>query len=148
LKSKIKNEQLSLLEGYDKIPQLEDLDKEVQHLIIFDDLVLTRNQDRIAEYFIRARKIAKGCSCIYLTQSYFAVPKTIRLQCGYIILKKLASTRDINMIMKDFSLGLSREELLEIYKYCTSNKKDFLMIDIHTIESQRYRKNFLQILEV
>lgn len=148
LRSKIHPEQLQIIEGYDNIPELKTLDPDVQHLIVFDDLVLEKNQSKIEEYFIRSRKIAKGVSCIYLTQSYFAVPKVIRLQCNYIILKKLSSIRDLNMIMSDFNLGISREKLLNIYNTATKNKKDFLLIDIDASPEERYRLNFLSIFNL
>ena len=147
LASKLKpDEELTIVEGYDNVPPLESLDPDVQHLVIFDDLVLARKQDKIEDYFIRGRKIAKGVSMLYLTQSYYATPKTIRLQCNYIFLKKLTSTRDLTFVLKDFSLGLSKEELLEIYKICTADHHSFLMVDIHTSEDQRFRKNFHDIL--
>lgn len=147
LRTKIKPEQLQIYEGYENIPDMDSFDKDLQHLIIFDDLVLSRKQDRIEEYFIRGRKIAKGISMIYLTQSYFKVPKIIRLQCNYIILKKLSSTKDLKMIMNDFSLGCDKDELLELYKYCTQEKSDFLLVDIDEEMPHRFRKNFHEILQ-
>jgi energy-coupling factor transporter ATP-binding protein EcfA2 len=147
LASKLKPEELQIYEGYENIPDMKDLDKEVQHLIIFDDLVLERKQDKIEEYFIRARKIAKGVSCIYLTQSYFKTPKTIRLQCNYILLKKISSTRDLNMMMSDFSLGIDREVLHELYKGCTEHRENFLMVDIDSEMQNRFRLNFKLIIQ-
>lgn len=147
LASKLKPEELQIYEGYENIPDMESLDPDVQHLVIFDDLVLERNQDKIEEYFIRARKIAKGVSCIYLTQSYFKTPKTIRLQCNYIVLKKISSTRDLNMMMSDFSLGVSRETLHAIYKMATEDKANFLLVDIDTEMEKRFRINFHEIIE-
>ena len=148
LRSKLKPEQIQVYEGYEAIPSLESLDKELQHLIIFDDLVLEKRQNRIEEFYIRGRKIAKGCSMIYLTQSWFKTPKTIRLQCNYIILKKLSSTRDLNMLMNDFSLGVDKEQLIDIYKYCTKDRKDFLMVDIDVPMEQRFRRCFTEILTI
>ena len=146
IRTKIKPEQLSIEEGYPNIPRLEDLDKEIQHLVIFDDLCLERRQDIIESYFIRGRKIAKGVSCIYLTQSYYQTPKVIRLQANYIIMKKLTSTRDLVMVMKDLSLGLEKADLLELYKYCTREQGSFMMIDVQSDPSKRFRKNFSEIL--
>jgi len=146
LASKLKPEELQIYEGYENIPNMNDLDKDLQHLIIFDDLVLERKQDKIEEYFIRARKIAKGVSCIYLTQSYYAVPKVIRLQCNYIFLKKISSTRDLNMMMKDFSLGVDREVLHELYKHCTEHRENFLCVDIDSPMENRFRLNFQQVI--
>lgn len=148
LATKIKPELLSIVEGYENIPLLEDLDPEVQHLVVWDDLVLTKDQSLIEEYFIRGRKIAKGVSMVYLTQSYWAVPKTIRLQVSYIFLKKVSCTRDLTMIMKDFSLGLQRQELLELYKHCTEDPQSFLLVDIAAPSERRFRKNFDEILHI
>lgn len=147
LRSKIPETHLQIYEGIENVPSMGDLDPDLQHLIIFDDLVLEKNQSAIEEYFIRGRKIAKGVSMMYLTQSYFKTPKTIRLQCNYIILKKLSSTRDLNMIMSDFSLGVDKKVLTNLYKFATEDKKNFLLIDIDKELSHRFRHNFLCILE-
>jgi energy-coupling factor transporter ATP-binding protein EcfA2 len=147
LRTKIKPEQCQIYEGIENIPDLDSFDPELQHLIVFDDLVLEKDQSTIEQYFIRSRKIAKGVSCIYLTQSYFKTPKTIRLNSNYIILKKLSSTRDLNMIMNDFSLGIEKEVLIGMYKFCTEEKSNFLFIDIDAPLENRFRKNFLDIIK-
>ena len=103
LKTKIPKEQLQIYEGIDELPNLDLKDNEkgfnptLQHLVIFDDLVLLKDAQsvRISEYFIRARKIAKGISLMYLTQSYFRTPKTIRLNVNYLVVKKVAALRDL-----------------------------------------------------
>jgi len=38
-----------------------------------DDLVLEKNQKKLEQYFIRARKL--NCSLVYLSQSNFCCPK-------------------------------------------------------------------------
>jgi hypothetical protein len=148
LRSKIKGEQLQIHEGIENIPKLDDLDPELQHLVVFDDLVLEKRQEKIEEFFIRARKIAKGVSCIYLTQNYFASPKTIRINCNYIILKKLSSTRDLKMIMNDFSLGVDKDTLVNLYKFATTDKNDFLLIDIDSPPENRFRLKFLDVIQL
>lgn len=148
LRSKIPESHLQIYEGIENIPALDMLDEDLQHLIIFDDLVLEKDQSKIEEWFIRGRKIAKGVTMIYLTQSYFKTPKTIRINCNYILLKKLSSTRDLNMIMSDFSLGVDKKVLTDLYKYATENKKDFLLIDIDAPLEERFRRNFLDVLQL
>jgi hypothetical protein len=61
----------------DDIVNVDDLDKEYQNLIMFDDFVTEADQHLIIDLFIRSRK--KNCSLIYLTQSYFSTPKDIQL---------------------------------------------------------------------
>lgn len=148
---------LTIKEGLDEVPNLSK-DKngvvkgfekaDEQSLVIFDDLVLERDQSKIEQMFIRGRKIAGGISIMYLTQSYFKVPKTIRINCTYIILKKLASTRDLNLILSDYNLGVSKETMLEIYKYCTRIKEEFLLLDLDAVPEQRFRRNLLEIIDI
>jgi len=115
LQKKVPKSQLTVCEGVKNIPDLEELSGKGNSLIVFDDLVNSKNQEPMIEAFIRARKIGDGCTCIYLTQSYFACPKTIRVNCNYIILKKLSSTRDLSMILQDFSLGVDKQQLIDVY---------------------------------
>jgi ABC-type dipeptide/oligopeptide/nickel transport system ATPase component len=147
---------LTIKEGLDELPTLQKdkngvvkgFEKDDQSLVIFDDLVLEKSQERIEQMFIRGRKIAGGISIMYLTQSYFKVPKTIRINCTYIILKKLASTRDLNMILSDYNLGVSKDTLLEIYKYCTRIKEEFLLLDLDSVPEHRFRRNLLEIINI
>lgn len=153
LRSKIKPEFIEIYEDGVVPPVKQYADFDGQLLIIFDDLVNEgrRTQDAIKEYFIRGRKGCKnnqGISMMYLTQTYYGVPKTIRIQCNYIILKKLNSTKDLTMIMRDFSLGLEKEELIEVYKYCTADFQSFLLVDIDVPPEKRFRKGYFQILEI
>lgn len=153
LRSKIKPENIEVFENGEIPPVNKYKDFDGQALIIFDDLVNEgkKTQDAIKEYYIRGRKGCKnnqGISMMYLTQTYYGVPKTIRVQCNIIILKKLNSTKDLTMIMRDFSLGLEKEYLLELYKYCTDDMSSFLLVDIDAPAEQRFRKGFFEIIQV
>jgi len=154
LEKKIPRTHLQVYEGIADLPDLNEKDPEkgfdpkLQHLVIFDDLVLLKDQTKIVEYFIRARKIAKGISIMYLTQSFFRTPKTIRLNINYLIIKKLSAQRDLNLILSEFSLGCSKKTLIDIYKYCTAKRDDFLMIDIDQTNDKKFKHNLLEVLEV
>ena len=145
LKTKMSPDELTVLEGIESIPDLESFDPEVQSLVIFDDLVLEKNQKKIEEYFIRGRK--RNISMMYLTQSYYKTPRPIRLNVNYLILKKLASKRDLNTILSEVNIGLKKEDLFNIYKHCIEGDfTNFMMIDIDAPEEEKFRKNFLEIL--
>jgi len=150
LKSKLDEEQLIIFEE-GEIPAVSDFDElDCQVLCIFDDLVNMKCQRQISEHFIRGRKAAQnnGISYIYSTQSYFAVPKMIRLQCNYLILKKLSSTRDLKMILRDFSLGLTPTELLNLYEFATKEFLNFLMVDMNKPREMMWRKGFFEIISI
>lgn len=61
------------------VPAMSEYDSETSKLIIFDDLVLEprKTQSQISQYFIRGRKC--GWSMVYISQSYFGIPKCIRI---------------------------------------------------------------------
>jgi len=152
LSLKIDPEMLFMYEGISNIPSPEEVeelcDKDDQILMIFDDLVIEKKQKVIEEYFIRGRKICNGISCIYSTQSYYGTPKIIRLQCNYVILKKLTTIRDLKYILTDYSLNLTKEQILELYKKCTENPLDFLLIDVQTDSENRFRHNWTGVIDI
>ena len=57
----------------DEIIPLEELPVDNQKIVVFDDLVCESNQNAIINYFINGRH--KNCSVIYLTQTFYKVPR-------------------------------------------------------------------------
>ena len=138
---------LEVLEGLKSAPDLDNLDKEEQSLIVMDDLVLERNQHQLEQYFIRARKL--NCSLIYISQSYYAVPKMIRQNLTYLVIKRLNTLSDLFRIMREYSLGVDKTQLKKIYEASTSNnKQDFLLVDLDADPKDRFRKNFNEIYDI
>jgi Poxvirus A32 protein len=116
-------------------------------LVIFDDLVVMRNQEKIENYFIYGRKIndGKGASLIYISQKYYSIPKIIRAQMNYLILLKIGENKDIKLILRDNSLDLSASELYNIYRDATSIPLSFLKIDRGANDDNRkLSKNFTE----
>ena len=141
LSDKIKDG-LKIHEGLRNLPDVDEFDKKDNSLIVLDDLCLEKDQSQISDFFIRARKV--GCSVVYLTQSWFKVPTVIRQNLTHIILKRIGSTRVIKAILKDYTLGVSVEQLLEIYNFALKEKKeDFFMIDLDEADEKRkFRRNY------
>jgi len=100
----------------------------------------------ISEYFIRGRK--RGCSLMFLSQSYYNTPKIIRQNINYCIILKLGGSRDINSILRECSIGIDKQDLLFMYKEATKDKFDCLIINLDKNGNERYRKNFLEYFEV
>ncbi|DAZ96804.1 TPA: hypothetical protein N0F65_007065 [Lagenidium giganteum] len=65
-----------------------------------------KTQARISQYFIRGR--TRGWSMVYISQSYFGIPKTIR---------NFPSDMDVN-------------SFIDLYKRVTSEPMSTMMIDI------------------
>ena len=78
----------------DVLSNIEDYNKKRRRkvLIIFDDMIShvmshKKAQQILKDLFIRCRKL--NISLCFLTQSYFSVPKDVRLNCTRYILFKL-----------------------------------------------------------
>ncbi len=140
------NDRIKVLEGLENAPLLDKMDKDLNNLVVFDDLVLTKDQTRIANYYIRARKL--NCSVCYLSQSYFAIPKIIRQNCTFLVLLKLSGARELNLILSEGGLGIDKNELLRIYKEATAEKFSPLIIDYEAEAGKRYRKGFDEFIPV
>jgi hypothetical protein len=113
-----------------EVPDFPKMDKGENGLIIFDDMVLTKN-NKIGEAFIRLRKM--GYSCVYITQSFFGTPKIIRQNVGLVWLGKGISKRDLRLILSEFSLGgMNVDKLEEIYNSITKQNMNFMLIDTNT----------------
>jgi len=65
----------------DEIIPLEELPVDNQKIAVFDDLVCENNQNSIINYFINGRH--RNCCVIYLTQTFYKVPKHIRDNCSH-----------------------------------------------------------------
>lgn len=144
LEHKLDDENFKIYESLEHLNK-QDLNKyynkDEQTLVIFDDLVLETNQSKISELYIRGRKL--NVSCIYLTQKYFQVPKTIRGQTSYIFLKKISGKGDLRRILSETSLGASPEQLYGMYQYCLQDSpQSFLLIDLEAKQERQYRCNF------
>jgi hypothetical protein len=114
-----------------------------QVLLVFDDQVADKNQQKIEEYFLRGRKIAGGISMCYLSQNFFGIPTLIRRQFNYVIILKLSGAKDMKAIIQNYSLGLNADEVVKLYKDATKKKFDFLKISIdERDDNKRFSHNF------
>ena len=68
----------------------------------------------------------------------------IRQNADYMVLKKINSSKDLKRIVSEYSLDLSADDIMKLYKYAnTGELTDFFLIDlINTDYKYKYRKNF------
>lgn len=141
-----KCEQIVIKEGLSNTPPLDKYDSDFNHLVVWDDLVLNKDLSMVEQYYIRARKL--NVSVIFISQSYFKIPKVIRNNCSYMVLLKLSGQREVNIILSEFGLGVTKEELLKIYEYATAEKLQPLLIDMEASPDERFRKGITEIIEI
>ena len=70
-------------------------------LIVFDAMIShvmsnKKAQEVLKKLFIRCRKL--NISLCFLTQSYFSVPKDVRLNCTHYVIFKLNNKRELQKI--------------------------------------------------
>jgi hypothetical protein len=140
------------------LPFLEDFEsvhgREKQTCIVFDDMITSgrKTLDKIAEYFIRGRKV--NVSCIFLTQSYFPTPLTLRQNISQIMLYRLADKMNLNEILRQYEFGpdskspegkLYRERVMNMYLESTEKDLNFFLISVLSkSDNDRYFHNFNQ----
>jgi hypothetical protein len=140
------SDQIIIKEGLQHTPKLDDYDKDRNHLLVWDDLVLSKDLSMVENYYIRARKL--NVSVIFISQSYFRIPKIIRNNCNYMVILKLSGNREVNVILSEFGLGVDKYELIKIYEYATAEKFIPLVIDMDEDKSKRFRRGLLEIIHV
>ena len=107
--------------------------------MISDIMINKKNQAIIKELLIRCRKL--NISLVFITQSYFSVPKETRLNSTHYLIMKINNRKDLQQISIDHSADIDHEDFLKIYRNCTKKPYSFLTIDVHN-PTMKFRKNF------
>ena len=118
-------------------------------LIIFDDMIAYMINNKklnpiVTELFIRGRKL--NISIVFITQSYFKVPKDVRLNSTHFFIVKNPNERELQQIALNHSSDIDFKDFMNIYKKCTKEPYSFLVNDT-TLPSDkplRFRKNLLE----
>ena len=94
--------------------------------------------------FIRGRKL--NISIVFITQSYFKVPKDVRLSSTHFFIMKIPNKRELQQIALNHSSDIEFKDFVKTYKKCTVEPYSFLVNDI-TLPSDdplKFRKNLLE----
>ena len=81
-------------------------------------------QQILKDLFIRCRKL--NISLCFLTQSYFSVPKDVRLNCTHYILFKLNNKRELQNIAIIRSADIDYDDFIKIYRHSAKEPFNFL----------------------
>jgi hypothetical protein len=144
LRDKIGSKNVDFYTKLTELPAPNDLNLgNKQVLLVFDDQVAEKNQQKIEEYFLRGRKVAGGITCIYLSQNFFGIPTLIRRQFNYVVILKLSGAKDMKQIIQNYSLGLDANEVVKLYKDATKELFHFMKISVEERnENKRFSHNF------
>ena len=117
-------------------------------LIVFDDMIADMIINKklnsiVTELFIRGRKL--NISIVFITQSYFKVPKNVKLSFTHFFIMKISNKRELQQIALNHSSDIDFKDFMQIFKKCTAEPYSFLVNDT-TLPSDnplRFRKNLL-----
>ena len=92
-----------------------------QKLIVFDAMIadiMTNKKLKaiIKELFIRCRKLI--ISLVFITQSYFSVPKDVRLNSTHYLIMKINNRRESQNIAINHSADIDYKDFIKIYREC------------------------------
>ena len=99
----------------------------------------------VTELFIRDRKL--NISLGFIKQSYFKVPKDVRLNTTHFFIMKIPNKRELQQIAINHSSDIDFKDFVRIYKKCTDEPYSFLVNDtmLPSNNPLRFRKNLLNI---
>ena len=127
-----------------------NLDKGNKILIVFDDMIADMIYNKklnsvVTELFIRGRKL--NISLVFITQSYFKVPKDVKLNASHFFIAKISNKRELQQIAINNSSDINTKDFANIYRKCTDEPYSFL-VDDTTLASNnplKFRKNLFGI---
>ena len=77
--------------------------------------------------FIRGRKL--NISLVFIRQSYFPVPKNIRLYSTHYFVMKIPNKKELQKNAFKHSSHIAFQDFMSLYKKCTAKSYSFLAID-------------------
>ena len=127
---------------------MQDVYKNIEVLIVFNDMIADMiNNNKlnpiVTELFIRGRKL--NISIVFITQSYFKVPKDVRLNSTHFFIMNILNKRELQQIALNHSSDIDFKDFIKIYKKCTIEPYSFLVNDttLPSDDPVRFRKNLL-----
>ena len=97
----------------------------------------------VTALFLKGMKIS--ISLVFISQSYFKVPKTIRLNATHYFIMKIPNRRELEQIASNHSSDIDFNNFMKLYKGYTKEPYLFFVNDT-TLSSDnplRLRKNLL-----
>ena len=100
-----------------------NIDKERKILIVFNDMIADMIYNKklnsiVTELFIRGRKL--NISLVFITQSYFKVPKDVRLNTTHFFIMKIPNKRELQQIGLNHSSDIRTKGFIKIRKKCAA----------------------------
>ena len=109
------------------------------------DMINNEKLDSIVtELFIRGRKL--NISIVFITPSYFKMPKDVRLNSTHFFIMRILNKRGLQQIALNHSSDIEFNNFMIIYKKYTKEPYSYLVNDttLPSDDPLRFRKNLLR----
>ena len=85
-------------------------------------------------------------SLVFITQSYFSLPKDVRLNLTHYLITKINNKRELQNIAINHSADIDCQDFMNIYRGCTKEPFNFLIIDttLRASNHLRFRENLFR----
>ena len=116
-------------EVYKKVDEY-NADKKRKIFIVFDGIIADMINNKklntiITKLFIRGRKL--NIYLVFITQSYFKVPKDVGLNSNHFFVMKIQNKRKLQQIALNHSSDINSKDFIKIGKKCTAEPYSFLV---------------------
>ena len=118
-------------------------------LIVFDAMIADMINNKklnpvVTELFIRGTK--RNICIVFITQSYFKMPKDVRLNSTHFFIMKIPIKRELQQVALNHTFDIDFKDFIKIYKKCTAQPYSVLVNDttLPSDDPLRFRKNLLK----
>ena len=87
--------------------------------MIADIMMNKKFQAIIKELFLRCRKL--NISLVFITQSYFPVPKDVRLNSTHYLIMKISNRKELQNMAINHSADTDYKDFVKTYRECPKN---------------------------
>ena len=113
---------------------------------MFDDVIADIINNKklnlmVTELFIRGRK--RNVSIVFITQSYFKVPKYVRLSSTHFFIMKIPDKKELQQIALNHSSDIDSKNFIKIYKNELQNHTVFWFHTLSWLMIQHYHQTIL-----
>ena len=117
-------------------------------LIVFDDLLADMKSNKkltpiVTELFLRGKKL--NISPVFISQSYFKVPKTIRPNAAHYFMMKILKKNELQQAASNYWSDIGCNDFMKLYKNYTREPYSFFVNDTTLLSDNplRLRDNLL-----
>lgn len=116
-------------------------------LLVLDDMIENKllNNKAFTSLLFQSRHYK--ISIVFISQSYFSLPKRLRLNSSQLVLFETGSEKEIKSIYQENNNGISFDTFQEYYLKSISKPYGFLSINYDNFKTHRFIRNFEEFLQ-